>query len=457
MSWKTFFWVLGGLGVFFALVALFYANRTLLGEPFAIWPSRFIPLYAVLFLTFLAGLILTLSLSVVRESRHFLERWKDNRTRREAQAVDDLYARGVEAMLDGRSPTALEHFRAVLARAPRRVDALLKAGEVLRHQGRIQEALELHERAHKAAPDDIRPLYEMVADADARDDTAAARLYLERIITLKPRGAFSALRHLRDLHMEERGWDKALELQERLEKIRPPDEDAAADTRAHLGIRYELAARAADRGRTKEALSQLRRLLKDAPGFVPAWRKLGQVRRMSGDDDGAVATWVEGYEKTKAPVLLTTLEDHFLSREHPERAIECFRHAVAIADPDTVPRFYLGKLFYRLEMLDEALAEFGSLQDRAAYTPTLSYYLAKIHERRGRWAEANSHYRRIVLEGRLLSSQFRCLTCDQMYDSWVERCQRCGEWNRIEVDFKEDVSLEDLGISTAPVYSAPRS
>jgi len=153
-------------------------------------------------------------------------------------------------------------------------------------------------------------------------------------------------------------------------------------------------------------------------------------------------------------VLLTTLENHFLSRERPERAIEIFRHAVSTSRPDTLPRFFLGKLFYRLEMVDEALAEFSALRDRASYTPTLSYYLARILERRGRHAEANSHYRRIIREGQLLSTQYRCLSCDSRYDIWVDRCTSCGQWNTVHVDIREDVSLEDLGISSAPVYSA---
>ena len=103
------------------------------------------------------------------------------------------------------------------------------------------------------------------------------------------------------------------------------------------------------------------------------------------------------------------------------------------------------------------MVELSALRDRAAYTPTLSDYLARIHERRGRYAEANSHYRKIIREGHLLSSQFRCLVCGRDFDAWVERCQQCGEWNTVEVDFKEDVTLEELGISTAPVYTAPHS
>jgi hypothetical protein len=36
---------------------------------------------------------------------------------------------------------------------------------------------------------------------------------------------------------------------------------------------------------------------------------------------------------------------------------------------------------------------------------------------------------------------------------WTRRCPTCRNWNRIEVNFMEEISLEELGLSTAPIYS----
>ena len=455
---KTFIYVLIGLALGFGLLSAFYANRELLSERFIVWSGRTIPLYAVLGVAFLIGLGLALSFTLVRESHHMLERWRQQRSQREARLVDDLYARAVEAMLDGSPAAALEKLRAVLAQQPRRVEALLKAGEILRVEDRPDEAAELHLRAHHASPEDLRPLYELVADAETRHDAAAAKRYLAQIIQLKPQSSLTAYRQLRDIHMHEEAWDQALKVQERIDKIRPVESDETlSDARIHLGIRYESAARLARLDRHRDATSRLRRLLKEHPTFVPAWRKLGELRLETENAEAGVASWVEGYRATQAPVLLQTLEDHFLASEQPERALEVFRQAVSEAEHDTVPRFLLGRLFYRLEMLDEALSELTALQDRASHAPALIYTLARILERRGRHAEANEHYRRIVREDELLSSQFKCLECGRESDTWLERCPACGQWNSLEVDFKEDVSLEELGISTAPVYTAPRS
>lgn len=458
MKLKTLILVLVGFGFFAATAALFYANRILLADRFAVWPARTVPLWGVLFLAFAIGLGVSLAFSLARESRQALARWRENRTRREAQLVDDLYAEGNETLLSGLPAAALEKFRAVLARSPQRVDALLKAGKLLLKQDRGEEARELHMRAHRAAPAELGPLYALVDDATTCNDTETARTYLRRIIELKPDEALRALRRLRDLDMADGDWDSALTLQERLEKASLGEPDSAENEKVtRLGILYQIACRTAEQGKHKESQQELRRLLKGASRFVPAWKALGESQRAAGDEEGAVTTWLEGYEATHAPVLLTNLEDHFLSRERPERAIEVFRRAVASSQPDTVPRFFLGKLFYRLEMLDEALAEFSALQGRSSYTPTLSYYMARILERRGLHHEANVHYRRIVREGRLLSTQYRCRTCDARYDAWLDRCSQCGNWNSVQVDFREDTSLDELGISSAPVYTAEGS
>ncbi len=156
-------------------------------------------------------------------------------------------------------------------------------------------------------------------------------------------------------------------------------------------------------------------------------------------------------------MLLATLEDHFIAREQPDQAIEVLRRAVAGSKSDLGPRFHLAKLYYRLEMLDDALAEFTALQERVSAAPILAYYMAKIHERRNRFDQANTCYRRIVREQNLLASQFRCLTCGRDSRSWSERCAACGQWNTVNVDLQEELSIEELGLSSAPVYSADRS
>jgi tetratricopeptide (TPR) repeat protein len=151
---------------------------------------------------------------------------------------------------------------------------------------------------------------------------------------------------------------------------------------------------------------------------------------------------------------LTVLEEHFLRDDNPLGAIEALKRCVARAVKDTLPRFYLGKLYFRLEMLDDAFSVLSSLEGRASYAPTLHYLLGRIHERRKIFREAAAEYRKVIKELELVQLEYRCRTCEESFMEWADRCTRCGDWNTVEVTLREEISLEELGLSPAPVYSS---
>jgi lipopolysaccharide biosynthesis regulator YciM len=182
--------------------------------------------------------------------------------------------------------------------------------------------------------------------------------------------------------------------------------------------------------------------------------RLGEALRAQSLLAEAVESWFHGFESTGSPIFLTVLEEHFLDQEQPLAAIEALKRCVARARKDTLPRFYLGKLFFRLEMLDDALGVLQALDGRASYAPTLHYLLGRIHERRRNWRDASTEYRKVIKEMELVQLEYRCRACSETRADWAPRCASCGQWNTIEVDFREEISLEELGLAPAPVYSA---
>lgn len=164
-------------------------------------------------------------------------------------------------------------------------------------------------------------------------------------------------------------------------------------------------------------------------------------------------SWCEAFETTGSPIFLTLLEEHYLRREQPLAAIEALKRCVSRARKETVPRFYLGKLYFRLEMLDDAFATLSSLQGRATYAPTLHFLLGQIHERRGNHHQAASEYRKVIKEMDLVQLEYRCQACGETVMEWIDRCASCGEWNTVEVNFREEIPFEELGLAPAPIYT----
>lgn len=455
MKLRTFLYVLVSMGVAYAMITLFVANRAVLMEhTFHFWGGFSLPVGLTLILFLVAGVMITLLAGLTREASKLVGGWRLREASRTSEAIEEEYGRGLSAVLEGRDDEALKHFRAVLERDSRHFNTLLKLGEVMRAQEHFDDAIEYHRKAHHLKDDDPRPLYALVEDYEAKGDLEHARNVLGRIIGLR-RDSLSAWRKLRWLHIKERNWPKALSAQHRVEKLlNSLDPRDRAEARFGLGIRYELAGDLLAAGRPKDATQALRKLIRDDPRFIPAHVRLGEALLAQGLANEGVDAWYQGFETTGSPIFLTKLEDHFLQQEQPLAAIEALKRCVARARKDTLPRFYLGKLFFRLEMLDDALAVLQSLDGRASYAPTLHYLLGRIHERRRNHRDAATEYRKVIKEMELVQLDYICRACKHSRSEWAARCTSCNEWNTIEVDFREEIALEDLGLAPAPVYTA---
>ncbi len=457
MRLRTFFFIIAASGLVFVLAFLYAPNAIVLNEHISLARDFTLPVWAVFIFVSLASMAVPVIFGLLRDVKRLLDGVTRRRQLRLQKETERLYLLGIEAILSGREERALEHFGAILQLDPLHFEALLKAGDVCREMGRHREAVDYHRRALRAREPDLRPLFALVEDYEKSGDTAAARQTLDRIIERKPRRALAAYRKLRTLLVREQEWEAALEAQEKIEGILGETGMKKADQRFSLGIPYQVACRHAAQERPREAETILRKLVKNSPDFVPAAWKLGKILVAAGEAEEAVETWRQGFEQTSAPIFLTTLEDHFLQLEEPERAIEIFKQLSWRAKREVIPRFFLGKLYYRLEMLDEALDIFRALRSRVSYAPTIHYYIARILERRGDPSQAVREYSLLLNQLDPLGLEYRCSACSARYAAWRDLCEACGEWNSIHLDLKEQLTLEEMGISSAPVYHVDKA
>jgi len=456
MKIRTFLIILVALGVVFPIASLFDSNRVLLNEPIRLWGDFILPVKGALLVFFVLGAVVVLLLGGAREVARTWEHWRLRQAGKKSEEIEDEYSRGLVAVLEGREEEAMAHFRAVLERDSRHFNTLIKLGEILRSQERYAEAIEFHRKAHHLKEENTRPLYALVDDFEAKGEPNQARAILGKVIAIN-KSSVAAWRRLRSLYIKETKWAKALEAHQRVEKLgNPNDPRDVADRRYSLGIRYEMAASQLAEDRTRDAIATLRKVVKSNSRFIPAHVKLGEALRIDGQEAEAIQVWYNGFEVTGSPIFLTVLEEHYLQREQPLAAIEALKHCIAEARKDTLARFYLGKLYFRLEMLDDAHAVLSSLEGRASYAPTLHYLLGRIHERRGNHRDAGLAYRKVIKEMDLVQLEYICRACEDTVMEWVPRCTHCGEWNSVEVNFREEIALEELGLAPAPIYSSSR-
>jgi tetratricopeptide (TPR) repeat protein len=204
--------------------------------------------------------------------------------------------------------------------------------------------------------------------------------------------------------------------------------------------------------RFRDAAALFKRLAKDEPSFTPAHLQWGRAVERDGNLKEALEIWQQGFKATGSPVFLSAIEDHLLDRESPRQAIEVLEALAHTARRPLLPRFYLGCLFLRLEMIDEAHRQFESIRGEAEGLPVYHYYRGLVLERRGAVPGAAVAFRSALERLALPRIEYECSVCQKRYARWVDRCERCGEWNRVTVLLPGGGPPEE-GISSAPVYT----
>ena len=450
------------LGILFALVGsivvayLSQRNTELLRQPFALTDTGAVPVYVILIAVFLAGFLPVVTLLVIKTLRQDLASRRQRRFEREARSRQGGFRRAVDLQDDGQLERAAAELESVLAEEPDDFGTLLRFGEILRRQGRIDEALDVHRRASVLYPQSAAVLYQLAADYEAAGSPEVGREVLDRIIREFPGLGLRVLVERRREAIEDADWELASRLQESIEALETEAEAeaASAEERAlRRGLMYERGVGLLDSDQPAKAAEIFAAILTEQPDFVPACIMLGETRLAAGDSAAAVVEWHQGWQTTGSPTFLQRIEDYFIEREAPLEGIATLRRLIAEADNDLLPRFFLGRLYARLEMHDEALKVLASIRDRVRESPTLLCLLGRLHERRQERTEASRAFRASLELAGLMEDRYRCQGCGSDQRQWSARCDSCGRWSSIDLYFEiEPVAGDDLDHRARPVW-----
>ena len=431
-------------------------NTDLLQHPFRLTDTGAVPLYSVLLAAFLIGFLPVVTLLLVKTLKQDLAFRRQRRFDRETRSLQGSYRRAVDFQEDGQWHRSAGELEAVLAEQPEDFGTLVRFGEVLRRQGRIDEALDVHRRASILYPQSVAVLYQLAEDYLAQGSADVAREIRDRILRDFPGLGLRVLKQRRDDALRGQDWETANRLQETLAAMEQEPGDAVTggeEDSLRRGLKFERGMALLEADRCEEAAETFAAVLAESPHFVPARIMLGESWFLRGDAAAAVVEWRLGWQEMASPTFLQRIEDHFIEREEPLAAIETLRNIIAEAENDLLPRYFLGKLYARLEMHDEALKILGSIRDRVHDSPALLYLLGRLHERCGEQALADQAFRSSLELASLATNVYLCGHCGADHDHWQARCDLCGKWNSIDLHFDvEPVGGEDLSLRERPIW-----
>jgi len=369
----------------------------------------------------------------IRATGEYFQNWKTARNRQKDEKVQALYSKGLNAILSRRNDVAAGYFEKALAMKPDHSDALLRLGGIYYKDGDFAEAIKLHQRAINADENNIEALFSLALDYEDSRRTEDALQTLEDILE-KDEGNLRALTKIRDIHQRMGNFEKAEDAQLRVLKLNLPAKERDSEQQRLVGLRYEMGRVMLENGNLDKAKRIFKSLVKMDKNFVPGYLGLGEVHLEEGDNADAATMWEDAYRVTGSLIFLHRLEDLYLKLGSPGKIINMYKEALLRNPRDVNLNFFLGKLYFRLEMVDDAYDTLSAIDSSTRQLTDLHKLLGNLYLRRGSPERAVGEFKKALTFSDQLIVPYRCNNCEYFSTEWSGRCPRCGKWNTYDID-----------------------
>ncbi len=392
----------------------------------------------------------------MRQTVHVIGTWRSTRLQRRKEKVDALHREGTHAFMSKRTSEAMGLFEKALAIDPNRVDSLLWLGNIYRSESNFSEAIRLHQHANRIDDRNIEILLELAKDLEAAKRYEDSLQTLQKILKIEPDN-LTALIRKRDLSIRLEKWNDALEIQHRLLKANLPEAERRAESQLLTGCMYEVGRQLLERGHPDKARRYFRGAIKKDRTFLPAYIGIGEILIREGKIKDAVEILKKVFAKTRNVILLHRLEELFLEQGEPSEIIRTYQEALQQDPSNPMLQFYLGKLYYRLEMVDEAFDILSTIEGPQDQLVDYHKIMANLFLRKQHMEQAVAELKKALQFKKRVVVPYLCTACQQDTTEWSGRCRRCGSWNTLvalpRLEGSQAVSGQNSG--PAPVRTVP--
>ena len=431
---NVFFFVLLAF-VLFVLGNLYLTNHDLLVREVVIFGES-IKIQSVILLAFLLGFLLNVLYTGIMEVVRLVRGLNDSADTRLVKRISERMQDARDLVAHGLPREAKEILATVLEQRKEHIPARILLGDILMKTGSADEAVKLFEAVCKDDPDQVEARYQLAEALMAVRNSEASAAVLKKLASDHPKKALRAWRRLRAIHMEGQRWEEAAEAHKKL-LAHFAGELTTGEKAQGSALAYQVGIAKVDADHFKDAAQIFQQVIKDEPDFVPAYLSLGRCMILQDQEAQGLEIWLEGFRKTGEGTFLQEVEDYFIQLGRPEDGLALMRRVAATSRHATTAKFFLGKMLYRLEILDEALDLFQEVRSQVVYSPILFYFMAKIHSRRGRLEASLNEYRQLLRNLGILKLRFECAVCGQKTQDYADHCDSCGSWNSSHFLFKE--------------------
>lgn len=406
-----------------------------------------LPTALMLICILLIGLFIGTGVHIFSAFLVSLRCWRRGRKKKKSEEITQVYRNGVGRLLSGDLKKAKSLLQKVIDRDPKRVDGYLALASVALQEGDDEEGINLLQKARKLEPKGIEVLFKLAATFEAAGRKPEAMAVYKELLA-DDNDNRKAMRGLRDIQIELGSLEDALGLQKRILKSASSGPKADQEKQILYQLRYEIAEQQLQAGEVDAAIDVCKDIIKHNAAFTPARVTLGDAYQASGRENDAAKVFQDGYKALKKSIFLARLEELYIHVEDPSALLAFYRAQMQADEDDLLLRLYLGRLFLRLEMVDEAMQQLTDLESRGIEFTKLHLLLAEGQRRRNNITEAVSEYQKALGIDHHLKLGFVCDSCAAKVSEWSYRCPECKKWDTLVLP--ERKQIEDAQVVEQP-------
>lgn len=404
--------------------------------------SMELPIIALFLLSISFGGLLVIMISGTSDIKNFFLNWRSSKIKKREEKILDLFTEATNAFLSRRTKKAIDLYHRLLDLSPNHINTLLKLGELYRMEKNYGEAIRLHKRARALDEQGLDVLLALSEDLDEAGRHEEA-IYLLTGILKRDDSNPTVLKMLRNIYIRMERWEEAHETQERILKGngKVQQVDFEGESSLLVGLKYEIGKGLFDKGNVEKARRYFREALKLNKKFLPSYIGLGEILIHENNINRAETLWEGAFKITGNIILLHKLEDLYLEMDQPDRAIDIYKSAIKREPNNQVLRFYLGRLYYRLEMIDEAFDLLSGLDTEGLMFPDLHKLLGGLYLRKDSLIPAVEEFKKAINFDKGFIVSCHCTYCNFQTTKWSGRCPKCGQWDTLSTSLAMEEGL----------------
>ncbi|MCI0532162.1 MAG: tetratricopeptide repeat protein [candidate division Zixibacteria bacterium] len=345
------------------------------------------------------------------------------------QIAHQIYVEGLLALASGDEQLAYQKFRSVVSQDTENVDAYLKLGDILRKRGKPEKALQVHRELN------IRPTLTHQQRVDINkslaDDYLACTQY-ERAVEIleelwkEDKDSIEVAEKLLAAYEKTDQWEKALEVQNRVSKIK----SLRNSSRAAL-YKVMQGRSLANQGEHHKARLAYKEALNLDDKCVPAYLYLGDAYMADDREDDAVEYWNKLLEQVPEAGFLVypRLEKVLYDLGRFGEIINIYQ-SVLEKDPGELRTMYaLAKIYEKKGNTNLAIDAFRGILEQKPDFYAAAGNLIALYCQNGMNQDARLLLEKLHHSLPSLNSELVCKNCGAISTEPPWRCPTCGRIN----------------------------